>query len=190
MNIVLIRHSKSLVNPNIPITTWGLSLEGVALAEKLSGIPQIRLLDVVYSSLQPKALETAVLATKNRGVPIKTDDRLTESTSFTNKFLSLELLEQNTKIYYSDKRLGFNNGENFEESVARFNLAIKDITKEESNRKNVGIVSHGNILTAFASQFVEKDIYEMHENMKYPDFAVLDWKTKKFMTFFGDVLIE
>lgn len=189
MNLVLIRHSKSLVNPNIPIMTWGLSKEGVALAEKLNGISQIKSLDVLYSSLQTKALETAILATKDTGIPIKTDNRLTESTSFTNKFISSKLLNQNTRNYYSDKGLSFNNGETFEETRVRFNLAIESITKEESGKMNVGIVSHGNILTAFVSQFVNKDTYELHESMRYPDFAVLDWKTKKFITFFGDVLI-
>lgn len=189
MNLVLIRHSKSLVNPNIPITTWGLSTEGVALAEKLNGISQIKSVDVLYSSLQTKALETAILATKNTGIPIKTDNRLTEATSFTNKFIRSEVLEQNTRNYYSDKRLGFNKGESFEQSAVRFNLAIEDIAKQEVDQKNIGIVSHGNILTAFVSQFIDNDVYELHESIRYPDIAVLDWKTKKFITFFGDVLI-
>lgn len=148
MNLVLIRHSKSLVNPNIPITTWGLTTEGIALAEKLNGISQIKSLEVLYSSLQTKALETAVLATKNTGIPIKTDSRLTESTSFTNKFLSSEELEQNARNYYSDRYLGFNKGESFEQSASRFNLAIEDIAKLEAGKKTIGIVSHGNILTA------------------------------------------
>lgn len=189
MNLVLIRHSKSLVNPNIPITTWGLSTEGVALAEKLNGIPQVKSLDVLYSSLQTKALETAILVTKNTGIPIKTDNRLTESTSFTNKFISPEQLEQKTMDYYSNRRLGFNNGETFQQSLNRFNVAMEDIIKAEDDEKNIGIVSHGNILTAFASQFVDKDAYELHESMKYPDIAVFNWKTKQFMTFFGDILI-
>lgn len=187
MNLILIRHSKSLVNPNIPIPTWGLSEEGVELAKKLNRIPQIQTLDMVYSSLQPKALETAILATKNTGIPIKTDDRLTESTSFTNKFVTPEELEQNTKKYYSDKHLSFNNGETSDEALKRFMAAISDITKEETDKKNVGIVSHGNILTTFASQFVDRDVHELHESIRYPGIAVLDWGTKRFTTNFGDI---
>jgi len=188
MNLVLIRHSKSLIDPNIPINKWGLSSEGVKLAEKLNKIPQVKSLDVLYSSLQPKALETAALATKDTRIEIKTDDRLTESTSFTNKFISPELLEQNTIKYYSNMNVGFNGGESFEQSLVRFNLAMEDITKAEADKKSVGIVSHGNILTAFTSQFVNKGTYELHESMGYPDIAVLNWDTKQFTTFFGDVL--
>jgi broad specificity phosphatase PhoE len=93
VNIVFIRHSKSLVNPDIPIPTWGLSEEGVTLAKKLNELIQIRTLDVIYASLQTKAIETAVHVTKNTGIPIKVDNRLTETTSFTNKFVNLEQLE-------------------------------------------------------------------------------------------------
>lgn len=190
MNLILIRHSKSLVNPNISIPTWGLSGEGVELAKKLNVISQVQTLDVIYSSLQTKALETAILATKNAGIPIKTDNRLTESTSFTNKFVTPEQLEQNTRKYFFDKHLSINNGETFEEALRRFVVAINDITKSEADKKNIGIVSHGNILATFASQFVDKDVYEFHESMRYPDIAVLDWETKQFTSFFGDIPIE
>lgn len=190
MNLVLIRHSKSLVNPNIPITTWGLSDEGIGLAKKLSEFHQIKTLDVIYSSLQTKALETAILATKNTGISIKTDNGLTESTSFTNKFVSLEELQQNTKQYYSDDTLSINHGETFKGALNRFIACIVDITKEEAGKKSVGIVSHGNILAIFCAQYMQKDAYTLVESMQQPDIAVLDWDTKQFTTFFGDIEID
>ncbi len=188
MNLILIRHSKSLINPNIPIPTWGLSDEGVALAKKLGEIEQIKSLDVIYSSLQPKALETAILATKNIGIPIKTDDRLTESTSFTNKFVSPEQPQKNVEQYYSDRDLSINNGETFKEALERFNNAINDIVKVETDKKNIGIVSHGNILASFSSQYNNKDPYELVENMKQPDVAVFAWEIKRFTNLFGDII--
>lgn len=190
MNFILIRHSKSLVNPNTPIRSWGLSAEGGVLAGKLNGITEIKTLDVLYSSLQTKALETAILATKNTGIPIKTDNRLMESTSFTNKFVSPEEFEQNTKRYHADKKLSINNGETSEESLNRFIAAIEDITKAEAGKKNIGIVSHANILATFASQHTGKDAYELAKNMKQPDIAILDWNSKQFTTFFGNISIE
>ncbi len=187
MNLVLVRHSKSLVNPGIPIPTWGLSEEGVILAKELKKIAVINSLEVVYASLQPKALETAIYMTKNSGISIKTDNRLTESTSFTNKFVSLEQLAQNTKDYYSNKDLSINSGETFQEALDRFMEAIEDITKAEAGNKNVGIVSHGNILAAFSNQYIHKDVYQLAESIKQPDVAVLDWDTKKFTTLFGEL---
>src|SRR3990167_11058211 len=189
MNLVLIRHSKSLVNPNIPIPTWALSDEGVALAKKLNGIEQLKTLDVVYSSLQPKALETAILATKDAGIPIKTDDRLTETTSFTNKFVSPEELEENSRKYYLDNQLSFYDGETSQEALNRFTEAIEDIVKAENDKKNVGIVSHGNVLTLFSAQYAGMNAHELHEKMTYPDIAILNWDKKQFTSSFGDILI-
>lgn len=189
MNLVLIRHSKSLVNPNIPITTWGLSRKGVALAEKLNGISQIKSLDVLYSSLQTKTLETAILATKNTGIPIKTDNRLTETTSFTNKFVGPEELEENSKKYYLDNQISFYGGETSQEALNRFTEAINDIVRVESANKNIGVVSHGNILASFSCQYNRQDPYKLVEKMKQPDIAILDWETKQFIVFFGDILI-
>ncbi len=189
MNLIFIRHSKSLVNPHIPITTWGLSQEGVVLAKKLQDLTQIKTLDVIYVSLQPKALETALLATKNLGIPIKTDDNLTESTSFTAKFVSVEQLDKNTKDYYSSKDKSINGGETSHVAVNRFNNVISDIVKREKDKQNIGIVSHGNILADFTMQYAKGNAYELVEKMKQPDIAVFDWNTKKFTIFFGDITL-
>jgi broad specificity phosphatase PhoE len=188
VNLILIRHSKSLINPNIPINTWGLSDEGISLAKGLNNLSQLKNLDVIYSSLQPKALETAIIATKDFGVPIKTDDRLTESTAFTNKFVSPEQLERNAAEYYSDKKLSINHGESFEETLERFNESVMEILKIEGGKENVGIVSHGNVLASFASQYSDKTPLEIEKIMEQPDVAVLDWENKHFLTFFGELI--
>src|SRR5258706_640058 len=111
MKLVLIRHSQSLVNPTVPIDSWGLSDEGMYLAKKLQENKDVQKIQIIYSSLQPKALETAILATKNKGVFLKTNDRLTETTSFTKKFEELDVLEKNTKDFHSGKVDRLNNGE-------------------------------------------------------------------------------
>lgn len=189
MNILFIRHSKSLINPDIPINTWGLSEEGVDLAKKLSNLNELKELDIIYASLQPKALETAILATKNIGIPIKIDDRLTETTSFTNKFVNLEQLEKNTKEYYSNENTSINNGETVNEALARFNTAINDIVTAEKDEKNLGIVTHGNILASFVVQYTKGDAFELVEKIRQPDVSVFNWETKQFTSFFGDIII-
>lgn len=187
MKIVFIRHSKSLVNPNIPITSWGLSEEGVELARKLNSIAQIKTIEVVYSSLQPKALETAVLATENLGIPVEKDNNLTESTSFTNKFVSLKELEENTRKYYAEKTLSINDGETFVQAQERFWKALQGIVKKEQDKESIGIVSHGNILAGFVSQITSEDPFEIVEKIAQPDVAVFDWNTKQFVSGFGEI---
>src|SRR5947207_11515653 len=154
MKIILVRHAKTKIDSQIPITRWGLSQEGISLAQKLSENNIIKQIDILYSSLQTKSLETAVILAKPNAIPIKTDDRLTEITSFTNKFIpDVDKYNQAVKDYYSDIIKRINNGETKQEALERFNIAIESIVKTSNNKENIGLVSHGNILTLFSAQF-------------------------------------
>ena len=188
MEITFIRHSKTKVDPSIPAPLWGLSEEGVELAKKLSSNDDIRRISLFYSSLQTKALETAVLLAKPNAIPIKTDNALTEVTSFTNKFIpDTEVYEKSVKDYYSGRVARINNGETIQEALDRFNRSIQSIVEMNQGEENIGIVSHGNILTLFSSQFKDIDIYATHKQIKQPDIALFDWDNRKFTKFFGDI---
>lgn len=185
MNIVFIRHSQSLVNPHVPIDTWGLSKEGIALAKQLQKHSDVQKIQVMYASLQPKAIETALFATKNKGTYLRTDDRLTEITSFTKKFQPLDVLEKNTKAFYSGNLERLFGGESKDEALKRFHQVLEEISFKEKEKEFVGIVSHGAILAFFAAQYTREDPYEVLQRMKQPDIAVFHWETKKFTTPFG-----
>ena len=189
MKIVLIRHSKTKIDPQVPITCWGLSEKGIDLANELSRNEIIKKMKVLYASLQTKSLETAVLLAKPNAIPIKTDDRLTEITSFTKKFITDPAqYEQTIKNFYLNKIDRINDGETKIEALDRFNKTIDEITTNENDKEYIGIVSHGNILTHFSAQFKQIKAYETHKKIKYPDVAVLDWDKKSFIIFFGEII--
>jgi len=188
MKIILIRHSKTDRNPDIPITCWGLSDKGIDLAKKLSKQEIIKKLDVVYTSFQTKALETAVIIAKAYAIPVKPDDRLTEVTSFTGSFeKDYEKYSQNVYDFYQGNIERINNGETKIEALHRFNNALEDISQRELQNEYVGIISHGNILTLFTAQYRDLDCYKLHTQIKQPDIAIFDWKKKEFQSFFGEV---
>jgi broad specificity phosphatase PhoE len=58
-NIILVKHSVPEIIPTVPAKEWRLSKSGqircVALAEKLESFSP----DVIFSSIEPKAIETA-----------------------------------------------------------------------------------------------------------------------------------
>jgi len=188
MKLVFIRHSKTDRNPQVPITCWGLAGSGIELAKELSENEVIRNLDVVYSSFQTKALETAVLLAKPNAIPIKADDRLTEVTSFTGPFESdFDTYTKNVHDFYSGDVTRISGGETKTEALERFNSALESIAKEESDKDFVGIISHGNILTLFSALYKDVDCYKLHTQIKQPDVAIFDWQKKKFDTFFGEL---
>ncbi|MGI8419080.1 MAG: histidine phosphatase family protein [Candidatus Levyibacteriota bacterium] len=188
MKIVLIRHSKTERNPKIPILQWGLSEDGIALAKKLSQKEIIKKVDVLYSSFQTKALETSVLIAKPNAVPIKADDSLTEVTSFTGPFeKDFDKYTKNVHDYYLGTIKRISGGETQKEALKRFNAVLESIAKKEVGKEYVGIVTHGNILTLFSSQFRHVDCFALHTQIKQPDVALFDWEKKKFISFFGEL---
>jgi broad specificity phosphatase PhoE len=188
MKFVFIRHSKTHRNPQVPITCWGLTDEGIELARNLSRHDVIKNLDVMYASFQTKALETAVILAKPNAIPIKADDRLTEVTSFTGPFeKDFDVYTQNVHDYYADKLDRISGGETKLEALERFMIALESIATAEQDKEFVGIVTHGNILTLFSTQYKNVDSYGLHTQIKQPDLAVFDWGKKEFNTFFGEL---
>lgn len=187
MQLVLIKHSKTSIEADKPIPLWFLSSEGIKLAEKLSATDVIRSLDVIYSSLQTKALETAVILAKPNYIPLEVNSGLGEITSFTRKYLEEPLYSKAVKDFYNGKTKRIAGGETGEEALNRFWHALEVIVKREKNlsRTRVGIVSHGNILSYFASQFLDKEAKELHDKIAMPDYAIFDWQKKQFLNVFG-----
>lgn len=188
MKLTFIRHSKTKIDPTIPITCWGLSDEGIVLAKKLSTHEVVKQLDVLYASFQTKALETAIILAKPNAIPIKANDNLTEATSFTKIFeADYEKYKQSIEDYYLGKIDRINGGETQQEALARFTKTLESIVAIEKV-KNIGIISHGNILTLFSAQFKDIDCYAFHSVIKQPDVAIFDWENKKFLNFFGEII--
>lgn len=189
MEIIFIRHSKTEIDPQVPISNWGLSEEGVELAKRFSTNESVQQLDVLYTSFQTKALETAVLLAKPNGIPIKADNGLTEVSSFTGPFEpNFEQYEQGVKDYYAKKIERISNGESIDEAVERFNRTLLSIVAAEQGKNKIGIITHANIVTLFSSQYMDIDCYNTHMAIKQPDIAIFEWENKKFRAFFGEVI--
>jgi broad specificity phosphatase PhoE len=189
MRIELVRHSKTLVEPQKPIVRWGLSNDGIERAKALSGTDVIKGIDVLYASLQTKALETAVYLAKPNVIPIKINNDFTEITSFTNRFITKEQgYEQGIYDFYHGTIDRIADGENSEEALRRFNTALERVIAEESKNgvNTLGIVSHGNILSFFTAQYADVTPFSLHDKIQMPDVAVLDWDTKKFVSLWGE----
>jgi broad specificity phosphatase PhoE len=187
MKFVFIRHSKTDRDPQVPITCWGLTEQGIELAKELSQKDSIKDLDVLYASFQTKALETAILLAKSNAIPIKADNGLTEVTSFTGPFEEdFDLYTKNVHDFYTDDLDRIAGGETKAEALERFNTTLESIAKAESNKNFVGIVTHGNILTLFSSLYEDVDCYTLHTTIRQPDVAIFDWDDKKFEIFFGE----
>lgn len=185
MKLTLIRHSKTILEKDKPNLLWQLSEEGIHLATELAKSEHIKTITTLYSSFQTKALQTALILAKDNYIPIRPDNRLTELTSITNGWF--DNYEQTMHDFYTGKIERINGGERISEGRMRINQAIEEITKQHKPEDNIGIVAHGNILSILSAQYCNKTELELHSLIQMPDIAVLDWETKQFSTFYGEI---
>jgi broad specificity phosphatase PhoE len=183
--LVLIRHSKTIFEKEIPAVQWILSDAGQEVAAELAEDPVIAGLEMIYCSDQTKALETAVILARPYRHQIKVLHDLTELTSITKKYFDPYV--ETVHALYSGEIENINGGESLAEGYARFSSAVDQIASECSDIDTVAVVAHANILSIYASHFEERSAFELHEAIQMPDVAVLDWQTKKFDTKFGEL---
>jgi broad specificity phosphatase PhoE len=186
MKITFIRHSKTKVEPEKSIVLWGLADEGIMKAQTLSKDKAIKRLDVVYSSLQTKAIETMLYLAKPNALPMRTHMDLTEITSFTNKFYSGDEYSSQIEQYYARELDRIAGGETIDEALKRFTGALESIVGQESQSQNIGIVAHGYILSFFTGKYSDLKPYDLHKTIQQPDMAEFDWESKSFTRLWGE----
>jgi broad specificity phosphatase PhoE len=186
MKITFIRHSKTAVKPEVPITLWGLSDVGIEKAHALSAQNEIKDLDVIYSSLQTKAIETMVYLAKPNTIPMRTHKDLTEITSFTNKFITGDEYTQQIEHYYARTLEHIAGGETIDEALARFETALETIVNNEPGATSIGVVAHGSILSFFTGKYSNLVPFDLHHSIEQPDVAEFDWESKTFTRLWGE----
>ena len=183
MKLYLIRHSKTIFQPEVPNEQWVLSDDGIRLAQEFAELPEMAGLDLVYSSSQTKALQTAIEITRRHRHVMRVNHGLTELTSITAKFI--DDYEGMVHALYAGEIDRINGGESIEEGRNRFNSTIDQIVGENPGAKSIGVVAHGNILSIFTAQYEPRDEYAIHQAIQMPDIAILDWETKTLERPFG-----
>lgn len=181
MLFTLIRHAKSKVDPEVPITLWGLILDGIESADRLAQQEGIKNLDVIYSSYQTKAIETMLHLAQPNCLPMRAHEGLAEISSFTKKFYGGQQYEDNIRDFYADSLARTEDGATIEEALTRFKAALDAIANSNSDKQNVGIVTHGYVLSFFTARYTNTSALDWHHTIAMPDVAVFDWSSKSFV---------
>jgi broad specificity phosphatase PhoE len=187
MKITFIRHGKTLVEPEKPIVLWGLSEQGILGVQSLAGSAAVKGIDVLYASLQTKAIETMLHLAKSNAIPMRTHNGLAEVSSFTGPFTTGADYENSIKDYYAGRIGRIAGGETISEATGRFTAAIDEIVAANPDAGNIGIVTHGYILSFATAEYCGKEPIELHHTIGKPDIAVVDWETKQLLQPWGDI---
>ena len=170
--IYLVKHADELKENGIQNTNdtaqlinekYILSVKGEEQSKRLSESPELKNIDVLWSSSYARAKATAKYIAYRNSIDINIDSRLNE-----RKLGNLEDLSKWMKnkpfgvvqAYLQDKKWKAREGESCEESTERVTIFLQKILKENMGKKIV-LVSHGALIS-----FLLTNWCELNEEMK------------------------
>lgn len=180
--LYLIRHAMVTPKPELPGPQWHLSPEGRSAAEQLAEAPYWRELRGIHTSAEPKAVGTAQRIAAPHELPIRIEPDLREVEG--RAWVASGYPDLVRAYLGGDSPEGW---EPLDDARARVRACIDDIVARHTGL-NVGIVSHGIVLTLYLSDVLGLSPQEstaLWESIAFPDVAIFDPDKKRFEREFG-----
>jgi len=178
--LVLVKHSIPEIISTVPAKGWRLSQSGqmrcITLAEKLAPF----LPDVIISSTEPKAIETAQIIAKKFNKPFSAVSGLQEHDRTNVGLLEKEQFESKVKEFFDKPESLVFGRETASQSLARFSKALSSIETEYPD-KNIMVVAHGTVISLFVNKFNSIEAFSFWRKLELPSFAVLSLPNHKLV---------
>ena len=168
--LILIRHAATEPDWGVPAWEWRLSDAGAAQARKLAGAEFWPRVELLYSSDEPKAMDTARPAARRQGLVLRPLTRLREVRRPKDR---LENYAAAVQAYLSGRgeRYGW---ESLESAERRIWMSVGRVLRAHPGR-NVAIVSHGLVLTLYACRLLDlADRYGFWKGIPFAGHARVD----------------
>lgn len=151
--IIFLRHAETQKDPNANAALWGLSKLGEKQAEKLTAVPDLQVIDVIYTSQERKtALTVEVLARSlNQDIkPLAFFDEVKRG----DTFLSQDEFEAEKVKQLRDLTYPAFDGESGHDALSRFKQGV-DFVLQENPGKTILIATHGTVLNIYFAHLLD-----------------------------------
>jgi broad specificity phosphatase PhoE len=173
VKLILVRHSLPEILPAVPANQWRLSAEGrsrcPALAEQLAAYkPQ-----ALFSSLEPKAIETAQILSERLSLPFTPTTGLHEHErpAAARRFSRAEFEATLARFFDHPDELVFGT-ETAAQAQQRFSTAMRNILTEHPGQ-TLAVVAHGTVMSLFVAYNNSIDPFTFWKSLALPCFVVL-----------------
>jgi 2,3-bisphosphoglycerate-dependent phosphoglycerate mutase len=171
--LILVKHSLPKVVETIPASEWKLSDGGRARAQQLAENLRSFEPEVIVSSDEPKAKETAEIVSQLLQLDVQVVPDLYEHDRSNVSYLSQEQFRTSVhKFFQKPAELVFGK-ETADQAHARFYRAVHFILNEHRN-KTIVIVSHGTVISLFVSRLTGSSDFELWNMLGLPSFIAMD----------------
>jgi broad specificity phosphatase PhoE len=161
--LLLVRHSAPELDPTAPSHEWRLSDEGRRrcgpLAERVAAYGP----ELLVSSPEPKARETAELIAPSIGLDVQLEERLRETARRTVGWLPRDRLELGIKALVDRPDQIVFGEESATAALARFDAAVAGLPDRAL------VVTHGTVMSLYIAAKTGRDAFEVWQSLELPD---------------------
>ena len=171
---IFLRHALTKFDPKKPANKWILRDEGIEQISKLCDDKIFFDVDIIISSTEKKAIQTAHYIAKNVEKKIITNSALNELNKGERVIETAEEHRQCVKAIFNDIHVG--GWETAENVLKRFRIEIAKIDQEHTE-KTILIVSHGIILTLYFGYLLTIEnlkLFERWEKFKFCTWGIVE----------------
>jgi broad specificity phosphatase PhoE len=183
--LVLIRHSVPAIDSSRPAREWSLSAEGCGRARQLAVDLERYGLQVLASSEEVKAVQTARILGEELNLAAEVTPGLHEQERSDAVGLDREaFLRAVAQVFArpSERVLG---GESADEARARFSGALGQLLARYPGR-NVGVITHGTVLSLYVAQREDSNAYALWRRLGLPCAVVLSRPDLRLVEWVGE----
>ena len=178
--LILVKHSLPKIEKNRPANQWELSDEGRVLAQKiavrLNGFqPQL-----IISSVEPKARQTAEIIAAEHDLELQFIEGLHEHDRSKVGYLHRDQFQAAVREFFEEPGRLIFGGETADACHTRFQQAVYSILNQNLE-KTVVIVAHGTVISLFVSRLTGISDWSLWNDLALPSFIVVDVQTAKLI---------
>lgn len=144
--LLVITHPEVILDPDVPVTGWGLNPTGQQRAARFARSDQVTSVTHIWSSTETKARETADILAQPRDLPVMLDARLGENDRSATGFLPPPLFEAAANAFFADPETSYEGWETAFAAQTRIVDAVLEITHRHTGG-DLAIVTHGAVGT-------------------------------------------
>ena len=170
--LILVKHSVPEIREDRPANTWVLSKEGQRRAQQLSEDLQRFAPEVVLSSEEPKAKETAEIIARQIQVTPQTLPGLHEHDRSDVPYLPHDAFQVSIREFFQKPGELVFGKETADQAYTRFYKAVHSILSEHKN-KTVVTVAHGTVISLFVSRLTGSSALELWNQLGLPSFVAI-----------------
>ena len=181
LKLILVRHSSPEIVPAVPADQWLLSEAGrlrcKPLAEKLKAHQP----DLIVTSTETKAVETAQIVAQLLHKPVETAEGLHEHDRSNVRWLERDQFEAAVVALLEKPETLVLGNETGDQAHHRFAEAITNVLGQHPGG-NVAVVTHGTVLALYISRATGLEPFALWKRLGMPSLVVLSLPVLELLT--------